>query len=119
MPNNAPSQAFSETSSSRTRRFLQWMRAPRLNSAAAARDEVIAEFGGDAGKLASEILHLRTVMGHAANALTRARAAVFDGKDRSCAYSFRTGYQAGRSAQGRFHPSDPLSKVRDFRPESP
>jgi hypothetical protein len=29
---------------------------------------------------------------------------VFDGKDRSCAYSFRTGYQAGRSAQGRFDP---------------
>jgi len=28
------------------------MRAHRLNSAAAARDEVIAEFGGDAGKLA-------------------------------------------------------------------
>jgi hypothetical protein len=54
--------------------ILQWLRAPRLNSAAAARDEVIAEFGGDAGKLASEILRLRTAMGQAANALTQARA---------------------------------------------
>ena len=54
--------------------ILQWMRGPRLNSAAAARDEVIAEFGGDAGKLASEILRLRTAMRQAANALTQARA---------------------------------------------
>ena len=43
--------------------ILQWMREPSLNRAAAARDEVIAEFGGDAGKLASEILRLRTEMG--------------------------------------------------------
>ena len=50
------------------------MRGPRLNSAAAARDEVIAEFGGDAGKLASEILRLRTALGKAANALTQASA---------------------------------------------
>ena len=41
---------------------------------AAARDEVIAEFGGDAGKLAWEILRLRTEMRQAANALTQARA---------------------------------------------
>ena len=41
---------------------------------AAARDEVIAEFGGDAGKLASEILRLRTALGKAANALTQASA---------------------------------------------
>jgi hypothetical protein len=34
--------------------IFQWLRGPRLNSAAGARDEVIAEFGGDAGKLASE-----------------------------------------------------------------
>ena len=54
--------------------ILQWMREPSLNRAAAARDEVIAEFGGDAGKLASEILHLRTEMRQAANALTQARA---------------------------------------------
>ena len=54
--------------------ILQWMRGPRLNSAAAARDEVIAEFGGDAGKLASEILRLRMAMGQAANALMQARA---------------------------------------------
>ena len=47
---------------------------PRLNRAAAMRDEVIAEFGGDAGKLPSEILRLRTAMGQAANALTQARA---------------------------------------------
>jgi hypothetical protein len=39
--------------------ILQWMREPRLKNAAAARDEVIAEFCGDAGKLASEILRLR------------------------------------------------------------
>ena len=45
--------------------ILQWMRAPRLNSAAAARDEVIAEFSGDAGELASEILRLRTAIGQA------------------------------------------------------
>jgi hypothetical protein len=45
-----------------------------LNSAAAARDEVIAEFGGDAGELASEILRLRAAMRQAANALTQARA---------------------------------------------
>ena len=50
------------------------MRAPRLNRAATARDEVIAEFGGDAGKLASEILRLRTALGQAANALTQASA---------------------------------------------
>ncbi len=54
--------------------ILQWMREPSLNRAAAARDDVIAEFGGDAGKLASEILRLRTEMRQAANALTRARA---------------------------------------------
>ena len=53
---------------------FQWLRGPRLNSAAGARDEVIAEFGGDAGKLASEILRLRTAMGQAANALTQASA---------------------------------------------
>jgi hypothetical protein len=45
--------------------ILQWMREPRLNSAAAARDEVIAEFSGDAGKLASEILRLRMAIGQA------------------------------------------------------
>jgi hypothetical protein len=54
--------------------ILQWMREPRLNSAAAARDEVIAEFGGDADELASEILRLRTTMRRAAHALTQARA---------------------------------------------
>jgi hypothetical protein len=54
--------------------ILQWMREQRLNSAAAARDEVIAEFGGDARELASEILRLRTAMRRAANALTQARA---------------------------------------------
>jgi hypothetical protein len=54
--------------------ILQWMRGPRLNRAAAARDEVIAEFGGDAGKLASEILRLRTALGKATNALTQASA---------------------------------------------
>ena len=54
--------------------ILRWMRGPRLNSAAAARDEVIAEFGGDAGELASEILRLRTAMRQAANAPTQARA---------------------------------------------
>ena len=54
--------------------ILQWMPGPRLNSAATARDEVIAEFGGDAGKLASEILRLRMAMGQAANALMQARA---------------------------------------------
>ena len=54
--------------------ILQWMRGPRLNSAAAARDEVIAEFGGDARELASEILRLRTAMRQTANALTQARA---------------------------------------------
>src|ERR1700734_304168 len=54
--------------------ILQWMRGPRLNSAAAARDEVITEFGGDARELASEILRLRTAMRQAANALTQARA---------------------------------------------
>jgi hypothetical protein len=43
--------------------ILQWMREPRLKGAAAARDEVIAEFSGDAGKLASEILRLRTAIG--------------------------------------------------------
>ena len=46
---------------------LQWMRGPRLNRAAAERDEVIAEFGGDARELASEILRLRTAMRQAAN----------------------------------------------------
>jgi hypothetical protein len=56
--------------------ILQWMRGPRLNSAAAARDEVIAEFGGDAGELASEILRLRTAMRQAANARRRARAGI-------------------------------------------
>jgi hypothetical protein len=35
---------------------------------------VIAEFGGDAGELASEILRLRTAMRQPANALTQARA---------------------------------------------
>jgi hypothetical protein len=54
--------------------ILQWMRGPRLKSAAAARDEVIAEFAGDAGELASEILRLRTSMRQAADALTQARA---------------------------------------------
>jgi hypothetical protein len=54
--------------------ILQWMRGPRLYSAAAARDEVITEFGGDARELASEILRLRTAMRQAANALTQARA---------------------------------------------
>jgi hypothetical protein len=54
--------------------ILQWMRGPRLNSGAAARDEVIAEFGGDAGKLASEILRLRTAQGKATNVLTQASA---------------------------------------------
>ena len=34
----------------------------------------VAEFGGDAGKLASEILRLRMAMGQAANALMQARA---------------------------------------------
>ena len=53
---------------------FQWLRGPRLNSAAGARDEVIAEFGRDAGKLASEILRLRTAMGQAANALTQSSA---------------------------------------------
>jgi hypothetical protein len=48
--------------------ILQWMRAPRLNRAAAARDEVIAEFSGDAGRLASEILRLRTAIGQARGA---------------------------------------------------
>lgn len=47
--------------------ILQWMRGPRLNRAAAARDEVITEFGGDARELASEILRLRTAMRQAAN----------------------------------------------------
>ena len=56
--------------------ILQWMREPSLNRAAAARDEVIAEFGGDARKLASEILRLRTEMRQAANDLTRARAGI-------------------------------------------
>jgi hypothetical protein len=45
--------------------ILQWMREPRLKNAAAARDEVIAEFSGDAGRLASEILRLRTAIGQA------------------------------------------------------
>jgi hypothetical protein len=54
--------------------ILQWMRGPRLNSAGAACDEVITEFGGDARELASEILRLRTAMRQAANALTQARA---------------------------------------------
>ena len=54
--------------------ILQWMREPSLNRAAAARDEVIAEFGGDARKLASEILRLRKEMRQAANALSQARA---------------------------------------------
>jgi hypothetical protein len=54
--------------------ILQWMRGPRLSSAAAARDEVIAEFGGNAGELASEILRLRTAMRRTANALNQARA---------------------------------------------
>ena len=45
--------------------ILRWMREPRLKSAAAARDEVITEFNGDAGKLASEILRLRTAIGPA------------------------------------------------------
>ena len=45
--------------------ILQWMREPRLKSAEAARDEVIAEFSGDAGRLASEILRLRTAIGQA------------------------------------------------------
>jgi hypothetical protein len=45
--------------------ILQWMREPRLKSAAAARDEVIAEFSGDACRLASEILRLRTAIGQA------------------------------------------------------
>jgi hypothetical protein len=53
--------------------ILQW-RGPRLNSAAAARDEVITEFGGDARELASEILRLRTAMRQSANALTQVRA---------------------------------------------
>jgi hypothetical protein len=42
--------------------ILQWMRGPRLNRAASARDQVIAEFGGNAVELASEILRLRTAM---------------------------------------------------------
>ena len=54
--------------------IFQWLRGPRLNSMAGACDEVIAEFGGDAGKLASEILRLRMAMGHAAHALMQARA---------------------------------------------
>jgi hypothetical protein len=54
--------------------IFQWLRGPRLNSAAGAHDEVIAEFGGDASKLASEILRLRTAMRQAANALTQASA---------------------------------------------
>lgn len=45
--------------------ILRWMREPRLKSAAAARYEVIAEFSGDAGRLASEILRLRTAIGRA------------------------------------------------------
>jgi hypothetical protein len=45
--------------------ILQWMREPRLKNAAAAREEVIAEFSGDAGRLASEILRLRTAIGQA------------------------------------------------------
>jgi hypothetical protein len=56
--------------------IFQWLRRPRLNSAAAARDEVITEFGGDARELASEILRLRTAMRQATNALTQARARV-------------------------------------------
>jgi hypothetical protein len=54
--------------------ILQWMPGPRLNRATTACDEVIAEFGGDAGELASEILRLRMAMGQAANALMQARA---------------------------------------------
>jgi hypothetical protein len=54
--------------------ILQWMRAPRLHRATTARDEVIAEFGGDAGKLASEILRLRMALGKATNAHTQASA---------------------------------------------
>jgi hypothetical protein len=45
--------------------ILQWMREPRLKNAAATREEVIAEFSGDAGRLASEILRLRTAIGQA------------------------------------------------------
>lgn len=45
--------------------ILRWMREPRLKSAAAARYKVIAEFSGDAGRLASEILRLRTAIGEA------------------------------------------------------
>jgi hypothetical protein len=45
--------------------ILHWMRQPRLKGAAAARDEVIAEFSGDACKLASEIVRLRTAIGQA------------------------------------------------------
>jgi hypothetical protein len=54
--------------------IYQWLRGPRLSRAAGPRDEVIAEFDGDAGKLASEILRLRTAMAQAANALTQASA---------------------------------------------
>jgi hypothetical protein len=54
--------------------ILQWMRGPRLKRAAAARDDVIAEFGGDADELASEILRLRTAMRQTANALAQASA---------------------------------------------
>jgi hypothetical protein len=54
--------------------IYHWLRGPRLNRAAEPRDEVIAEFGGDAGELASEILRLRTAMAQAANALTQASA---------------------------------------------
>ena len=57
--------------------ILQWMPGPRLNSAATARDEVVAEFGGDAGKLASEILRLRTAMRQATNALGEARVGIY------------------------------------------
>ena len=49
------------------------MREPRLKRVAAARDEVIAEFGGDAGKLASEILRLRTEMRRGGERPTQAR----------------------------------------------
>jgi hypothetical protein len=48
----------------------------------------------------TERRHKRLILSrHGAAILTS--LSVFDGKDRSCAYSFRTGYQAGRSAQGR------------------
>ena len=60
--------------------ILQWMRGPRLNSAAAARDEVIAEFGGDGRALCPQSRGLSSSYNRTTVSRSRAASLLFSSK---------------------------------------